>query len=92
MSDSRGKNIRRLTTNKSLETSPSWSPDGRRLVFSSDALGKPQLYEISSSGGPTRRIPTNISSYCSEPVWNPVDENLIAFTTAEHGGFQITLR
>ena len=91
VSDSRGKNIRRLTTNKSLETSPSWSPDGRRLVYTSDAPGKPQLYEISSSGGPTRRIPTNISSYCSEPVWNPVDENLIAFTAAVRGGFQIAL-
>ena len=91
VSDSRGKNIRRLTTNKSLETSPSWSPDGRRLVYTSDAPGKPQLYEISSSGGPTRRIPTNISSYCSEPAWNPVDENLIAFTVAVRGGFQIAL-
>ena len=91
VSDSLGKNIRRLTTNKSLETSPSWSPDGRRLVYTSDAPGKPQLYEISSSGGPARRIPTNISSYCSEPVWNPVDENLIAFTAAVRGGFQIAL-
>jgi len=91
VSDSRGKNVRRLTTNKSLETNPSWSPDGRRLVYTSDAPGKPQLYEISSSGGPTRRIPTNISSYCSEPAWNPVDENLIAFTAAVRGGFQIVL-
>ena len=91
VSDSLGKNIRRLTTNKSLETSPSWSPDGRRLVYTSDAPGKPQLYEISSSGGTARRIPTNISSYCSEPVWNPVDENLIAFTAAVRGGFQIAL-
>ncbi|MEC8614447.1 MAG: biopolymer transporter Tol, partial [Verrucomicrobiota bacterium] len=91
VSNSRGKNIRRLTRNKSLETSPSWSPDGRRLVYTSDAPGKPQIYEISSSGGPTRRIPTNISSYCSEPVWNPVDENLIAFTAAVPGGFQVAL-
>ena len=91
VSDSRGKNIRRLTANKSLETSPSWSPDGSRLVYTSDAPGKPQLYEISSSGGTARRIPTNISSYCSEPVWNPVDENLIAFTAAVRGGFQIAL-
>lgn len=91
VSDSRGKNMRRLTTNKSLEASPSWSPDGRRLVYTSDAPGKPQLYEISSSGGPARRLPTNISSYCSEPVWNPVDENQIAFTAAVSGGFQIAL-
>ncbi|MDQ8194064.1 hypothetical protein QEH59_06490 [Coraliomargarita sp. SDUM461004] len=91
VTDSRGKNARRLTTNKSLEASPSWSPDGRRLVYTSDAPGKPQLYEISSTGGPARRLPTNISNYCSEPVWNPVDENLIAFTAVVSGGFQIAL-
>ena len=91
VSDTRGKGMRRLTTNKSLEASPSWSPDGRRLVYTSDAPGKPQLYEISANGGPARRIPTNVSSYCSEPVWNPVDESLIAFTAAVSGGFQIAL-
>jgi TolB protein len=91
VADSNGKNMRRLTTNKSLETSPSWSPDGRRLVFTSDARGKPQLYEMAANGGPMRRLPTNVSSYCSEPAWNPVKENLIAFTAAVRGGFQIAL-
>jgi TolB protein len=91
VSDNRGKDLQRLTSNKSLETSPSWSPDGRRLVYTSDAPGKPQLYEISANGGPARRLPTNISSYCSEPVWNPVDDSLIAFTASVSGGFQIAL-
>jgi TolB protein len=91
VADAQGKNPRKLTDNKSLEASPSWSPDGRRLVFTSDAPGRPQLYEISSTGGPMRRIPTNISSYCSEPAWNPVDVNQIAFTAAVSGGFQIAL-
>ena len=82
---------RRLTINKSLETSPTWSPDGRRLAFTSDARGKPQIYEMPANGGPMRRIPTNVSSYCSEPTWNPIKENLIAFTAAVSGGFQIAL-
>ncbi|PXA04595.1 biopolymer transporter Tol [Coraliomargarita sinensis] len=91
ISDTRGKNIRRLTTNKSNEASPNWSPDGRRLVYTSDAPGKPQLYQISVNGGAPQRIPTNISSYCSEPVWNPVDPNKIAFTASIGGGFQIAV-
>ena len=91
VADANGNNPRKLTDNKSLEASPSWSPDGRRLVFTSDAPGKPQLYEMSSAGGPMRRIPTNVSSYCSEPVWNPADPDQIAFTAAVGGGFQIAL-
>jgi TolB protein len=91
VADAIGKKPRRLTTNKSLETSPTWSPDGRRLAFTSDARGKPQIYEISVNGGPMRRIATNVSSYCSEPAWNPVHQNLIAFTAAVSGGFQICL-
>lgn len=91
IADSRGKNMRRLTTNKSLEASPSWSPDGRRLVYTSDALGKPQLYQISVNGGAPQRIQTDISRYCSEPAWNPVDPNKIAFTASIGGGFQIAV-
>ena len=91
ISSANGKNPRPLTRNRSIETSPSWSPDGRWLVLESDKPGKPQLYEISASGGPMRRLPTNISGYCSEPAWNPVDKNLIAFTAAVAGGFQITI-
>jgi TolB protein len=91
VADANGKNTRRLTTNKSLETSPTWSPDGGRLVFTSDARGKPQLYEVAANGGPMRRLPTNVSSYCSEPAWNPVKDNLIAFTAAVRGGFQIAV-
>jgi TolB protein len=91
VAESIDKTPRRLTTNKSLETSPTWSPDGGRLAFTSDARGKPEIYEIGVNGGPMRRIPTNVSSYCAEPAWNPVHENLIAFTAAVSGGFQIAV-
>ncbi|MFU8848652.1 MAG: biopolymer transporter Tol [Opitutales bacterium] len=91
IADSQGKNMRRLTTNKSNEASPNWSPDGRRLVYTSDAPGRPQLYQISVNGGAPQRIPTNISSYCTEPAWNPVDPNKIAFTASIGGGFQIAV-
>lgn len=91
VADSNGKRPRRLTMNKSLEASPTWSPDGRRLVFTSDARGTPQLYEVAASGGPMRRLPTNVSRYCAEPAWNPINQDLIAFTAAVEGGFQIAL-
>lgn len=86
-----GQYPKRLTNNRSLEASPTWSPDGRKIVFTSDQLGKPQLYGILSTGGAVSRVPTNISRYCSEPAWNPRNPDLIAFTAAETDGFQIAL-
>lgn len=91
VSDAKGKNIRRVTDGKSLETSPDWSPDGRQLVFESDQAGRPQLYRLNVSGGTPQRIATKVSSYCSEPSWNPIHPNLIAFTVAISGGFQIAV-
>ncbi len=91
IADETGKNLRPITQQKSIETSPSWSPDGRWIAIESDLPGKPQLYEIAANGGPMRRLPTNISGYCSEPSWNPVDKDLIAFTAAVGGGFQIVV-
>jgi TolB protein len=89
--DARGGGLRRLTEDKSLETSPDWSPDGRQLVFVSDRAGRPQLYRMNIAGSVPERIITQVSSYCSEPSWNPLHANLIAFTAAISGGFQIAV-
>lgn len=91
VSDASGKNLRRLTRNKSLESGPSWSPDGSQLVFTSDMRGKPQLFTIPSGGGTARPLSTRVSSFCTEPTWNPIDSGQIAFTAATGGGFQIAL-
>lgn len=80
---------KRLTRNKSNESGPSWSPDGRRLMVTSDSRGKPQIYEVSLSSGVLSRIATNVSSHCTEAAWNPVDPSRFAFTAAIAGGFQI---
>ncbi len=45
--NAQGRQIRRLTRTDSVEASPSFSPDGRQLVFTSDAAGGPQLYTMS---------------------------------------------
>lgn len=80
---------KRLTKNKSNESGPCWSSDGRRLIVTSDSRGKPQLYEVSLSTGALTRIATNVSSHCTEASWNPLDPSRIAFTAAVGGGFQI---
>lgn len=89
--DASGRNAKRLTKNDSVEASASWSPDSSKIVYTSDALGKPQLYIMSANGSGSKRIKTNISGYCSEPDWNPLYPNLIAYTCAVGKGFQIAV-
>ena len=81
--------LKRVAKTQSIESNPSWSPEGDELVFMSDKLGKPQLYRIDASGGQIKRIRTEISKYCTEPEWNPLDRDLIVFTASIDGKFQI---
>lgn len=91
VSDPSGRSPRRLTRNNSLEATPTWSPDGRQLAFTSDQMGRPQIYVMPSDGGNMRRVQTNISGYCAEPAWNPRHPELIAFTIAQAGRFEIAI-
>lgn len=89
--DSSGRNPRRLTRNEHVEATPTWSPDSRRIIVVNDGLGGPQLFVIGMEGGPLQRVPTNISGYCAEPNWNPADANLLVFTAAMRGQYQLAL-
>lgn len=91
LAKTQGKGLKRITRNDSIESSPTWKRDGSELVFTSDALGRPQLFRMSSSGGNMTRIMTNISRYCAEPDWNHLDPNKIVFTAGFREGFQIVL-
>lgn len=88
---SSGKDMVRLTKNKSIESDPSWSPDGKKLVLVSDSPGKPQLFVINANGGNMERLPTQISNFCTEPSWSHADPNLIAFTIAQGGSFEVAV-
>lgn len=91
ISDARGANLRRLTRSESLEAGPAWSPDGRRLLLTSDEMGRPQIYTMDLDRRSVTRVRTDISRHCSEPAWNPRDEDQIAFTAAMGGSFEVAL-
>ena len=75
-----GDEPRRLTTSEAADNSPRWSPDGRRIAFTSDRnqLGTTQIYVLDLSGGEAIRL-TGAENGASSPAWSP-DGSLLAFT------------
>lgn len=49
---------------------PSWSRDGRRIVFSSNRDGNFEIYRISASGEDITRL-TNNAALDAQPAWAP---------------------
>lgn len=54
--DVNGNNQSRLTTSKGRDASPSFSPDGRWVVFESDREGGYELFAVPFEGGETVRL------------------------------------
>ena len=85
--DLRSRTTTRLTNESAIDTSPSYSPDGSQIVFTSDRGGQPQIYVMNADGSGQNRISFGGGSY-STPVWSPRGD-LIAFTKQTAGEFQI---
>jgi len=65
--------IRRLTTNKSLDTGPCYSPDGSKIVFVSNRGGSQQLWIMNGDGTNPRQI-TFDDTESIDPAWISIQE------------------
>ena len=90
--DADGGNQQRLTENRKNDESPSWSPDGTRIVFSSDRKGdwkNFEIYVMDDDGGNLQRLTENRKND-GAPSWSP-DGKRIAFSSdrEEDGNYEI---
>ena len=82
-----GSSFVRLTSHPSIDTSPSWSPDGGKILFVSDRSGSPQIFVMNADGSGQRRISYQ-GAYNVHPVWSPKGER-IAYAGMVGGHFDI---
>ncbi len=89
-----GSSLTRLTSDSADDRYPAWSPDGRRIAFTSDRdTPRGDLYVMNADGsGATRltndAVASNPPRELSHPTWSP-DGKQIVFSAAQ-GGFDGT--
>jgi Tol biopolymer transport system component len=75
-----GTGLRQLThvAAPGVADQPDWSPDGRRIAFSSDLSGEPRLYVMDRDGSRQRLVFSDLSGYADFiPKYTPDGSRLI---------------
>ncbi len=85
--DMQSGNERQLTFNRIIDTSPSFSPSGKQIVFTSERMGTPQIYIMDVDGTNVRRLSFE-GTYHDSPSWSP-DGERIAYVSRIEGRFDI---
>ncbi len=84
-----GYGQRPLTANGSLNLTPTWSPDGRALAYTSYRRGRPDLYRAFIYEGRGDQLVAG-PGMSFTPAWSP-DGSQIAFTSTRDGNSEIYL-
>jgi Tol biopolymer transport system component len=94
--DADGTNVRQLTSNADFDSAPSWSPDGRRILFERAPAGtftpgveaqEKDVYVMRADGSHVRRL-TDSPGLDEGPEFSP-DGTKIAFSSARDGQQEI---
>ncbi len=82
-----GTNEVRLTNNFVKDEDPNWSPDGRKIAFSSRSGGNSEVYVMNADGTGLMNLTKNLA-HDAAPSWSP-DGRKIAFQSHRDGSIEI---
>lgn len=73
-----GGRARRLTSGPALDVQPKFSPDGRRIAFTSDRGGGDNVWVLNSDGSDPRAVTKENVRLLNGPAWTPDGQYLLA--------------
>jgi TolB protein len=82
-----GENQRRVTTNRTLNINPAWSPDARSLAYTSYRRGPPSIFVSHIYDGLFEEVTKGVGESWL-PAWSP-DGTRVAFTSTRDGNSEI---
>lgn len=85
-----GKETGRLTDHWGIDTSPSFSPDCKKIAFVSGRSGSPQIFVMNADGSDQRRL-TFKGTYNTSPSWSPKGDKIVFQARDEKGNYDIFL-
>jgi len=76
---------------RGTNSSPTWSPDGLQVMFSSSMQGNTALYVTDASGNRPKRLTFASNGADTSPAWNPKTGQTVAFVSDRSGLPQLYL-
>ncbi len=87
-----GGDARQLTSGMAFDAQPRFSPDGSRIVFTSDRDGGQNIWVMALDGSDTVQISKGGANRAESPEWAPDGEYVVASMGDFRGSDQPTLR